>query len=195
MSTAGTAALTAAGVFLIGIATRDVFDALLHHEGRGTLTTTLMRTVWAVLRRVAPRKLLVLAGPLGLLLVIATWAGLLVTGFALVFLPHMPDGFHFEPGVQPGSDLVDALNISLVTLTTLGFGDVTADDAWLRLVLPLEALVGFGLLSASVSWLLLVHPALARRRSLAYEISLLRKVEEETGIPLHELDADAARLR
>src|SRR5215208_5522577 len=38
-------------------------------------------------------------------------------------------------------------------------------------------------------WLLLIHPALARRRSLAYEISLLRKAEEETGTALAELDA------
>ena len=70
-----------------------------------------------------------------------------------------------------------------MTLTTLGFGDVTPDAAWLRLVVPVEALLGFGLLSASISWLLLIHPALARRRSLAYEIALLRKAEQETGTP------------
>ena len=48
------------------------------------------------------------------------------------------------------------------------------------MVVPIEALLGFGLLSASISWLLLIHPAIARRRTLADEIALLRKAEEET---------------
>src|SRR5829696_3552489 len=110
-------------------------------------------------------------------------------GWTLVFLPHVPEGFHRATGGPADSDLIEALNVSLVTLTTLGFGDVTPDDPWLRVIVPIEALVGFGLLSASISWLLLIHPALARRRSLAYEISLLRKAEEETGTALAELDA------
>jgi Ion channel len=77
-----------------------------------------------------------------------------------------------------GGRLVDALNVSLVTLTTLGFGDVTPTDAWLRLLAPIEALLGFGLLTASISWLLLIYPALSRRRSLAYEVALLRQAAE-----------------
>lgn len=51
----------------------------------------------------------------------------------------------------------------------------------LRLIVPLEALVGFALLTASVSWLLTVYPALSRRRSLAYEITLLREVTRRSG--------------
>jgi len=129
----------------------------------------------------------VLAGPVGLVLVFASWAGLLVVGWTLIFLPHVPEGFHRATGSPADSDPVEALNVSLVTLTTLGFGDVTPDAAWLRVIVPIEALLGFGLLSASVSWLLLIHPALARRRSLAYEIALLRKAEQETGTPLVQL--------
>jgi hypothetical protein len=91
-----------------------------------------------------------------------------------------------------GGDLVDALNISLVTLTTLGFGDVTPHAAWLRLVNPLEALLGFGLLSASVSWLLLTYPVLSRRRSLAYEVSLLRRQQQETGSSVVDLEPAVA---
>ena len=128
-----------------------------------------------------------LAGPVGLVLVFASWAGLLVVGWTLIFLPHVPEGFHRATGSPADSDPVEALNVSLVTLTTLGFGDVTPDAAWLRVIVPIEALLGFGLLSASVSWLLLIHPALARRRSLAYEIALLRKAEQETGTPLVQL--------
>lgn len=176
---------------MIALAGRDVFDALFHPEGRSTLARTMMRGVWGLLGgRGRGSRAFVLAGPLGLVLVFATWAGLLVAGWTLVFLPHVPEGFHRATGGVADSDLVEALNVSLVTLTTLGFGDVTPDEAWLRVVVPIEALVGFGLLSASISWLLLIHPAIARRRSLAYEIALLRKAEEETGTPLVRLDAE-----
>jgi hypothetical protein len=181
----------AAGMALIALAGRDVFDALFHPEGRSTLARTMMRGVWWLLgRRGRGSRTFVLAGPLGLVLVFTSWAGLLVAGWTLVFLPHVPEGFHRATGGAAESDLIEALNVSLVTLTTLGFGDITPDDAWLRVVVPIEALVGFGLLSASISWLLLIHPALARRRSLAYEIALLRKAEEETGTPLVQLAAE-----
>ena len=134
-----------------------------------------------------------LAGPVAFVTVIATWAGLLVLGWALVFWPHMPGGFRFDAGIEAGgSDFVHALNISLVTLTTLGFGDITPTSDALRLILPLEALLGFGLLSASISWLISIYPALSRRRSLAYEISLLRVAEAEDNLSLDALTPDAA---
>ena len=85
-----------------------------------------------------------------------------------------------------------ALNVSLVTLTTLGFGDITPTSNALRLILPLEALLGFGLLSASISWLISIYPALSRRRSLAYEISLLRVAEAEDNLSLDALTPDVA---
>jgi hypothetical protein len=193
VSLVATVGTTAAGVALIALASRDVFDALFHPEGRGALARTIMRIVWRLLgRRGRSSPWFVLAGPLGLVLVFASWASLLVVGWALVFLPHIPEGFHRATPGPADSDLIEALNVSLVTLTTLGFGDVTPDAAWLRLVVPIEALVGFGLLSASISWLLLIHPALARRRSLAYEIALLRKAEAETGTRLAELGTEAA---
>jgi hypothetical protein len=192
VSSVVTPAETAAGVALIALACRDVFDALFDPEGRSTLARGMMRGVWALLRRRGRgSRAYVLAGPVGLVLVFATWAGLLIAGWTLIFLPHVPEGFHRATGDAAETDLIEALNISLVTLTTLGFGDVTPQEAWLRLVVPLEALVGFALLSASISWLLLIHPALARRRSLAYEIALLRNAEEEAGAPLVRLDAQS----
>jgi hypothetical protein len=87
---------------------------------------------------------------------------------------------------------VHALNVSLVTLTTLGFGDITPTSDALRLILPLEALLGFGLLSASISWLISIYPALSRRRSLAYEISLLRVADAEDELSLDALTPDVA---
>ena len=187
MEALGTVLATAAGVVLIGLALRDIFDALFHPEGRGALARLLARAVWSAFRsrRPGPRTL-ALAGPVALLVVIASWATLLAVGWALVYLPHLDSGFTGAPR----GDFVDALNVSLVTLTTLGFGDVVPTAGWLRVVTPLEALVGFGLLSASISWLLLVYPVIARRRSLAYEVWLLRDPEEE-GRALEQLGSES----
>ena len=195
MTAAGTLLSTVAGLGLIGLVGRDAFDALFHAEGRGVLSRQITRAVWQVFRHVGTRhERLSLAGPMAFVTVIATWAALLVLGWALVFWPHMPGSFRFDPGVEAagGSDFVHALNVSLVTLTTLGFGDITPTSDALRLILPLEALLGFGLLSASISWLVSIYPALSRRRSLAYEISLLRAAEAEDNLPLDALRPDAA---
>lgn len=171
---------------------RDIFETLFHPEGRSTLGRLTVRTVWRISRRTLGRRRdwFTVTGPLGLVAVISAWASLLVIGWALIYLPHLPESFHFGGRVE-GGRLVDALNISLVTLTTVGFGDVTPTDAWLRLVTPIEALLGFGLLTASISWLLLIYPALSRRRSLAYEIALLRQAAEK-GVGLEELEPNGA---
>jgi hypothetical protein len=193
VSTPITILVTAAGLGLIGLAVRDIFDALFHPEGRASLGRMVMRSVWSIFKRVAPGpNVFSLAGPIGLVAVIGTWVIMLVVGWALVFWPHLPDDFRFAGDSGGGSELIDALNISLVTLTTLGFGDVTPEAAWLRIVLPFEALLGFGLLSASISWLLLTYPVLSRRRSLAYEISLLQKAETQTGVALSGLESESA---
>jgi hypothetical protein len=175
------------------LAGRDVFDALFHPEGRGSLARLITRSVWGAFRAVAPgTRAFPLAGPVARVAVIATWAALLVLGWALVYVPHMPEGFRFDSGAaSAGGDFVHALYVSLVTLTTLGFGDVTPQADGLRVVLPLEALLGFGLLSASISWLLLIYPVLSRRRSLAYEIWLLREAEPDTRLSLDDLEPEA----
>jgi Ion channel len=191
---AGTLVSTAAGLGLIGLVGRDAFDALFHAEGRGTFPRHITRAVWHVFRRVGTRReRLSFAGPVAFVTVLATWAGLLILGWALIFWPHVPGSFRFDAGIEGrGSDFVHALNLSLVTLTTLGFGDITPTSEALRLIVPLEALLGFGLLSASISWLVSVYPALSRRRSLAYEISLMRVAEVEDNLSLEALTPDVA---
>jgi hypothetical protein len=119
-----------------------------------------------------------------LLTILMSWAVLLALGWALVLWPHFPDGFRFAAELGPPADqqsFIDALYMSLVTLGTIGYGDISPATDLLRLLVPLEALVGFALLTASVSWLLTVYPALSRRRSLAYEITLLREVTQQSG--------------
>lgn len=185
MTLAGTAA-TILGVGCIAVAFRDVFDVLFHPRGRAILSTIVTDGVQRSFRRPSP-----VAGPIALLSVIASWAVLLAGGWALVIWPHLDDSFRF-PAEPADRDLVDALYVSLVTLGTIGFGEITPTSDVMKVVLPLEGLVGLGLLTASLSWLLSLYPALSRRRSLAYDISLLRRAEDDTGDDVFSIDADTA---
>ena len=196
MSTPVSILVTVAGLLLILIALRDVFDTLFHPGGRAAVSRGIMRVVWRVYHPIARWRpgAISLAGPTALILIVAFWATLLIVGWAFIFWPHTPDNFSFQPGTEHGGldGLVDVLYLSLTTLTTLGYGDVTPDAAWLRVIGPIESLLGFGLLTASISWLGSIYPAVQRRRALAYEIYLLREAQSETDIRVADLEPDSA---
>ena len=96
-------AWTVLGVGLIVLALRDIFDVLFHPLGRGMVARRVVRGIAAVARRASRRTgtLGLLVGPLSYIAVVGTWAGLLVVGWALVFMPQMPHGFHYDPGLDP----------------------------------------------------------------------------------------------
>lgn len=72
---------------------------------------------------------------------------------------------------------MEAVYISTVTLSTLGYGDVVANDPWVRVVSPFEALTGFALLTAALTWFGQLYPPLSRRRTLALELKGLADVD------------------
>lgn len=169
---------TVAGVLLIGIALNDVFHTLLRPASTGRLTMLVFRAVWGLARGGRP---LAVSGPLTVLATIGMWIVLVTLGWALIYLPHFPDGFSYS-GVDPADydPFLEAVTYSLVALTTLGLGDVVPAEPVIRFLSPLEALTGFALLSAAVSWFMQLYPALARRRAVAIELTSLH----ESGIGL-----------
>ncbi len=188
--------LTGLGIALIAVALRDIFETLFHPSGRGVLGRSVARGVWSLGRRLgrggdsAP----LVAGPLGYIAVLTTWTAMLVLGWALIFLPHMPEGFTYQASLSPEDhdSILDAVYVSLVNITSLGYGDI-APQAWgLRILGPVETLFGLGLLTASISWLISIHGTLARRDALAHEVHLVRLAEERLGERL--ADADPALL-
>ncbi len=166
------------GVAIILIVLRDMFHTLGHPLGQGSLSRLVMKTLWRLSHCGGGHgRLAKLVGPFGLLTVMMMWGALAVGGWALVYWPFIPAGFVFSANPLAGSagNVLDALYLSLVTISTLGFGDVVPDLAWLRVVVPLEAIFGFALLTAAVSWILQVYPALTRRRALAIHLALLSR--------------------
>lgn len=187
---------TMLGVALIGVALRDIFAQLFQPSGSGPLNRWLTHLVWDGLRRIAVRYpgVLSLAGPSIFLIIIGTWVALLAAGWAFIMWPRLPEDFFFATGGDPSEEhgFVDALYVSLLTLTTLGYGNITPTVGWLRIIVVLEALVGFGLLTAVISWLLSIYPALSRRQALAREVSHIRRAENETGADATRVDSEAA---
>ena len=169
---------TSAGAVLVLFILRDVFHTLWHPTRHGGLSRLVMMSTWRLSARLGTRRRPAgLAGPLGMVTVFAAWALTVALGWALIYWPHMPEEFSYATGLVPSEHAgpLDALYISLVTLATLGLGDIAPASGWLRVLAPMEALVGFVLLSATVAWILGIYPALARRRALALRLSHVRR--------------------
>jgi hypothetical protein len=173
--------LTVAGVGLILLMAADVFQTLLSPHGTGPVCKLIMRALWLLSRRFAGRASTV-AAPAAMGAVIGTWALLSIVGWAMVYLPHLPGGFVYAEGVPRRGDLMEALYISMVSLSTVGYGEVVPAGQVLRLVTAAQAVTGFGLLTATVSWILQTYPALSRRRALAHELNLFRRAASQQGL-------------
>jgi hypothetical protein len=182
------------GVAVIAVTLRDVFVTLFHPRGRGHIGNWVVGQVSRIGHRLAPhlRSAPILIGPLGYIAVIVSWSALLTVGFALIFLPYLPEGFAFGPGLEPAehSGFEDAVYISLVDLTSLGYGDISPRASLLRVLGPVETIFGLGLLTASISWLLSIYGAVSRRDALAHEVQLAREAEQRLGEKLADADPE-----
>jgi hypothetical protein len=187
--------LTGLGAGIVLIVIWDVFHTLWHPSGQGRLSKTVMHGVWSASRHLGKygRRL---SGAVAMVAAIGTWGTLMVLGWALIFWPWMPEGFLYPPGAAPTttSAAIDALYFSLTSLTTVGYGDITALTAWLRVAAPLEGLLGFALLTAAVSWVLQVYPALTRRRVLALRLMTLHRGGAVGALPAMEAPTAALLL-
>ncbi|NUS09505.1 MAG: two pore domain potassium channel family protein, partial [Nonomuraea sp.] len=166
------------GVGLVLAVLRDLFHTLWHPTRHGGVSRLVMTSMWRLARRSRLRPRMVgLVGPLAMVTVVGLWAVIIILGWAIIYWPHMPGAFTLTPGSRAAQQpaLLDSVYLSLVTVATLGLGDITPGEAWLRLISPLEALVGFALLTATVSWVLEIYPALTRRRVLAIRLALLHR--------------------
>ncbi len=180
------------GVLLIALAARDIFQTLFQPAGRGRVSARFTHAAWTALSRLGRRRpsLLPRVGPLLMIATAAYWVLLLVFGWALLLWPHLPDSFLLASGLEPSEEggFLDAVYLSLVTLTTLGYGDMTPREEWLRIVAPLEGVVGFAVLTAVISWVLSIYGGLTRRRSLAREAATYLEAPRSLGVALDDLD-------
>jgi hypothetical protein len=161
---------TLAGVALILIVLLDAFEAMVlprrvSHAYRPA--RLFYRTLWRAWRgaaaRMGPGKrrdyFLSVFGPLSILLLIATWAAVLVVAFGVL---HWSLG---TPLAQPDAvpDLPTYLYFSGVTFFTLGYGDVTAATPPGRFLSVVECGLGFGFLAVIIGYLPVLYGTFSRR--------------------------------
>lgn len=166
-----------AALCLIGGVLWDAFETIIlprRVTRRFRLTRLLYRVTWQPLTTVVRRmrnlqrreQVLGPYGPLSLILLIGTWAAMLITGFALLQWA-MGSHLHNPTGAV---NFFTELYMSGTTFFTLGLGDVTPLTPWARLITVAEAGTGFGVLALVISYLPVLYQAFSRRE---VNISLL----------------------
>jgi hypothetical protein len=157
-------------LLLIGLILLDSFETIIlpRRVSRPYRFARLFyRTTWTLWRRLAgclgsPRRqqmFLSLFGPSSLLVLLGTWAGGLIFGFAL--LHHGLGTILSEPNQPPSFGTY--LYLSGTTFFTLGYGDVTPASTLGRALAVIESGVGFGFLALTISYLPVLYQAFSRR--------------------------------
>ena len=173
--------IVAAGVCVVGLTIADVVWTVLW-SGRGAgplsgvITGVMRRIAWVGSQR-GGRRVLSLAGPLTLLLIVFVWAGLLVFGFALL-LEIDPDGIRSSITDEPAS-LSERAYFVGYTVFTLGNGGFAPATDWLRALTILMNAVGMFLVTLSVTYLLPVISSSVTSRAFASKTLALGSTPEE----------------
>jgi hypothetical protein len=182
--------LSLCGSILIAIAISDILQTVFRPFGSGFGSAVPARVVWRLLRTVpgAGPHLLRVAGPAIMVGVIVVWVVMLLLGWALIYWDAGPSGFSFGgPDAARPAGFLGALYLSMITLSTVGFGDLVPATPGMRLVAALQGLVGFSMITVCITWILSVYPVLTRRRTLAYEIALLSETAQRWDLHLGRL--------
>jgi Ion channel len=158
------------GVFVLVTTLLDMFRTLVMPRaarGRYRISRLVFLGLWrpwrwlALRARTAQGRERFLAGvsPLSLFVLLATWAGLAIVGYALLlWSPAFVHGVH-----GPGSEaFTTALYFSGTSLFTIGFGDVVATGVTRALVI-IEGATGLGLVAVVIAYLPVLYQAFNRR--------------------------------
>lgn len=184
-------ALSILGGVLIVLGLVDVFLTVLYYDDMGFLSNRLYRWSWETTRRgtaLLPKGMCSmgrsLGGPLMVLATPLMWVGLELVGFALLFFVGLGEGnFVFGPQLEP--DWLLAIYYSVVTVATLGYGDITPIVPSYQMLAALGTLIGFALFSLATTYILGVYRVLGRMNIL--EMGLYHQTEDSEE-PLSALE-------
>jgi hypothetical protein len=166
--------LTTLGVILLVLVFYDIYATILRAtKYSGPFSEIINRGLWwlasrltrTVNRRVRHR-ILSSVGPLLMPFLIGIFILVLITGFALIYLPRMETDFNFGEKSQ-GSLFFQAFYFSGITLTTVGYGDIMPISGMTRTLALIEGACGIAIISLSITYLLTVYSALERKRAVA----------------------------
>lgn len=79
-----------------------IFRTLWHPRGFGGVARTIFTVLWRMTRPLSRgNRSSGLSGPLALVSTVAAWTTLVVVGWALIYLPHLPGGFNYSSSLDP----------------------------------------------------------------------------------------------
>lgn len=177
-----------AGTGLIALGFADLFFAVLHYDGPDFVTPKLYRGIWKLVRAASrplpPRArsfAYSLAGPVMIPATLTMWLGLEILGFAFLYTIGMNTaGFSLGSGLEPG--FWQALYLSGVSISTLGFGDVTAVEPLYQALTFLQGLAGFSILTLSISYILGVYGVLGHLRAIALKLYIPGQADDSRAL-------------
>jgi hypothetical protein len=170
------AVLVVVGVILILAGVFDLFMTVLYYDAAGPLSLRMYRIVWAVCRRAASRVparhtafTLSLGVPLMVLASLVIWIALQVFGFALLYYVGLQHGsFRLSEGLEPNA--IEALYLSGISLSGLGYGDLAPITAPFQVVAGIQALVGYGFLTIAIAYVVNVYKVIEDMGVLSSDI-------------------------
>lgn len=172
-----------AGAMLIIVAFADLYLTVLRGGRSSLLSARVDHGVWQIFRHVSAKlgpgktRLLSYAGPTLIPLMVLIWVVLLSVGFALIFLPVVGTKVVAANG-HPMTGFWPALYFSLMSLATLGSGDIIATNNLYRMLEVTAAVTGFSTVTAALTYLMSVYNSLIRHNSFAL---LLHHASGDTG--------------
>ena len=183
------------GVALLALLTIDVFFTVFHPNAHGgPINRRQNRLYWRVATGVGCRlsgrwrdRVLSAAGPMLALVTLGVWGLALLLGFALIYYDFTAFLMHSEAPLE--SRWWSAIYYSGYVGSTLGLGDVTPSEDWLRVVTVIQAFTGFMLVSVAVTYILALYGAEGDAESCATGLAtFLGDADEEIGRRARDLD-------
>lgn len=172
---------TGLGALLVVLALVDLLATTVSvAHGTGPVAGGIARVTWGLLSRLRRRlgrpRLLVAGGPVILLVVIAAWVVLLITGWSLVF--GQPERLLT---VQDGAPVpvLGRMRYAAAIVIGRGSGGVQPVGGVYEVLEPIAAVTGLATLSLSIAYVLPVVRGVVAKRSLALYLSALGRTPAE----------------
>lgn len=160
------------GTILVVVGLLDVFFTVLNYDGFGFLSSRLYRLMWNLVRvTTTPFPSWVrdfarsTGGPLMIPATLLLWMGLEILGFGLIYYANITQDFSFTTGTP--QTFWQAVYLSGVTMTTLGFGDITPVSTLYGVLAFMQAMIGFSILTLAISYVLNIYQVLQQWNTMA----------------------------